>query len=220
MNRRIALFLLSAAALAVGLVSACRQSEPKSVSIAVPQMADATSIRIITNAALDEIAGRYDGVQNDCEIDLAKGIVVYHEGPRLLSDEYRRRIADRLREVGLEGEFLTVRPNPPPPVPTDQGPFQAWPDRVTARISVPGMKTRTQANVAVDAIAFARLGNDDPRIVVDSAARTLAVTYEGLLLSPRSIEAAIASAGYQANDVPARLGAADSLPHGWDPILL
>ena len=42
-----------------------RRSDTRTVTIDVPQMTDATSIRIVTNAALDEVIGKYDGIKKD-----------------------------------------------------------------------------------------------------------------------------------------------------------
>lgn len=152
----------------------------RTVTVSVPEMADQRAIRIVTNAALDEVIGRYDGTQHDYEVDLAKRVVLYHEGPGLRSRDYQRKIEARIQEVGLDARVVEVRLNPPVPVPTANGPFQAWPDRFTAVISVPAMTGAMDANIVVDAIAYARLGKDDPRVWARRHPRSVVVTYDSL----------------------------------------
>jgi hypothetical protein len=214
----------AAAALAVGVVLAiltsCRQSDLHTTVISVPGMSDALAVRIVTNAALDQVVGRYDGIQNETQIDLAKGVVLYHETARLADTAYQRKIEARTAEVGFPGRILAVGLNPPKPVPTVDGPKQMWPNRVTAVIHVPNMKTARDANIVVSAIAYARLGGDSPRVHADAASRSLRVTYQGLFLSLKNIEQAIACAGYAANNTPAMLGQPDSPPEGWLPVIM
>lgn len=207
-----------AALITILAAAACRQSYVRTAVIDVPQMANSTAIRIVTNAALDEVVGRCDGTQHDHEIDVARKVVLYHESRKLMSPEYQRQIEARIRQVGFDARVVTARPNPPAPVPTADGPIQLWPNRFTAVISVPGMTSVTDANVVVDAIAYARLGKDDPRVAVQPGSRQLVARYESLQMAPRNIEYAIACAGFDANDVPA--GARKSLPHGWTPVRL
>jgi hypothetical protein len=95
-----------------------------------------------------------------------------------------------------------------------------WPDRITATIRAPQMKTARDANVVVAAIAYARLGGDIPRVAADPPARSLHVRCESLTLSPRSIELAIACSGYAANTTPADLRRENGTPHGWHPVRL
>jgi len=210
------------AVLGVAILAAisCRRSELRTVAIDVPQMGDARCIRIVTNAALDEVVGQYDGVPNDIEVDLSKRIVLYHESHRLLSSAYQRQIEARIQEVGLEANVLDVRLNPPSPVPTDDGPVQMWPDRFTAVIYVPAMTAHADVNIVADAIAYARIGRDDPRVSVDASSRRVWATYESLRLSPENIEHAIACVGFDANETPAYLGRSDPIPHGWTPVKL
>jgi hypothetical protein len=205
---------------AVLTIVSCRRSDVRVATISVPQMSDAKSIRIVTNAALDEIVGKYDGIKNQYEVDLTKKQILYHESQRLFSPEYQRRIKARIAEVGYSSSFASVRHNPPPPVPTTKGLVQMWPDRITSVISVPNMTSITDANRVIDAIAYARLGADDSRISVDTHSRRLVVAYESLLLSRKNIEYAIAGVGFDANDVPARLGQSDALPDGWSLVQL
>jgi hypothetical protein len=202
-----------------GVICAPR-SDVVTAVVRVPRMAGDQAVRIVTNAALDEIVGRYDGTQNDCEIDLSRSILLYHESPKLLAPAYQRRIVACLREVGFAAQVAGARLNPPAAVPTVYGPIQLWPDRFTAVISVPAMRSHTDANIVANAIAYARLGKDDPRLSVDRKTRTLTATYNSLQLALKNIEVAIACAGFEANDIPANLGAADAVPHGWRPIKL
>jgi hypothetical protein len=183
-------------------------------------MSDAKSIRIVTNAALDEVIGQYDGIQNDFEVDLTQKVVLYHESQRLFSPEYQRRIEASIGEVGYSARVANVQLNPPTPVPTVDGPVQMWPNRITAVIYVPGMTRNTDVNIVVDAIAHARMGRDDPRISVNGPSHRLVAVYDSLRLSLKNVEYAIAFAGFDANDTPARLGARDSMPHRWTPVKL
>lgn len=218
--KKVLLFAALGLGIGITTMTACRQSDPRTMIIRVPEMADARAVRIVTNAALDEVAGRYDGITHEYEADLSKRIILYHESHRLRSPAYQRRIVARIREVGYDARFLRVGHNPPDPVPTVEGPAQMWPNRFTAAISVPGMVSNTDVNIVADAIAYARLGRDDPRIRVDPRARRLTVGYESLHQSFKNVEYAIACAGYAANGVPAKLGLTDGLPYGWIPVSL
>ena len=82
------------------------------------------------------------------------------------------------------------------------------------------MASNTDANIVVHAIAYARLGRDDPRVEVRPNSRSVVVQYESLQLALKNIEYAIASVGFDANDVPARLGRRDAFAHGWTPVRL
>ena len=212
--------LFASIGLCIGVLVAlsCRRSDIRTVVVNVPQMTDDKIVRIITNAVLDEIVGRYDGVKHDYEIDLAKGLVFYHESHRLRSTVYQQLIQSRLKEVGYDARMMGARLNPPALVKMGDEYKQLWPYRFTLTISIPGMKSGTDANIVTDAIAYARVGKDDPRIRVRRKSKSLVVTYEGLHLSPQNVEVAIACAGFSANDVPANLGAADSIPYGWRPV--
>lgn len=204
----------------IAAVVACRRTDVRTVRIDVPQMNSEREIRIITNATLDEVVGRYDGIQHDYEIDLSRKLVLYHESQNLLSPDYQARIVARLREVGFTARIIDVRLNPPGLVPTEDGPVQMWPDRFTAVISVPDMTSQTSANRVVDAIGYARVGRDSPGISVRRDSRTVVATYESLRLSLKNIEYAIACVGFDANNVPGNLGRQDALPHGWTPVRL
>jgi hypothetical protein len=219
MKKQVVLMLAGLLMSTLAVIS-CRRSDVCSIVINVPQMSDERSIRIITNAALDEIVGQYDGMKNDCEIDLAKQTVLYHEGQRLLSTDYLRHIEACIGEVGLNAHAAGARLDPPPLVPTVDGPVQEWPNRYTVVISVPGMKSVKDANVVVDAIAYARLGRDDPRITVSRESRTITATYESMALSLKNIEYAIACAGFEANDSATKFGTEVAIPHGWRPVTL
>jgi hypothetical protein len=219
--------VLLAIVLVAGVAAAisCRKHDIRYAIVEVPGMTDAKSVRIATNAALHEVVGRFDGIENDTEIDLSRNLILYHESQRLMSSAYRQRIRAKVAEVGYNAHVLGARLNPPRLVDVlnDNEEYiqvQMWPNRFTAVISVPNMKSQTDANIVIDAIAFARLGRDDPRIEVDAKSRKIVATYESLNLSQRNIEHAIAYAGFDANRIPARLGQVDSVPNRWTPIKL
>jgi hypothetical protein len=199
--------------------ASCMRVDQRVAQLAVPGMTDARDVRIVTNAALNEAVGRYEGPKNDYEVDVGKGLVLYHESSRLLDAAYRGRIEACLRQVGYEGRFLSVRFNPPPPVPTIHGPVQIWPDRYTAVLHVPALKSSTGANVVVDAIAYARTG-DHPAVTADTLTRALRVAYNGRRLSLKNLETAIAGAGYAVNGTRANLGRPDALALGWSPVTI
>jgi len=206
------------AGLAAAFLSAsCMRQSHRTVEIQVPEMQSARDVRIVTNAALNEVVGR-SGVQHAYEIGLERGLLLYHEGPRLLSMEYQRHIERCLRDIGYEARVLTVRHQPAPPMPTPSGWLQAWPDRHIAAISIPAMKTGTDAHVVLGAMAYARTGDDPAHVRPDPEGRTLLVTYNARLMALKNIEGAIACAGFRANDTPARLGQGDSPPIGWTPV--
>jgi len=198
----------------------CRRSDVRTDEIVVPRMLSERDVRIVTNAVLDATSELSQAVRNDCEVDVSKRLVFYHEGPRLELPLYQALLLARLNEVGFaEARILKVALNPPPLADTVDGPYQDWADRHSAVIHVPGMSDVTAANRVVDALAYARLGRDDPRIQVDRMSRTLTVLYEGLRAARSNLEHAIACAGYAANDVPARLGGTDAAPDHWRPLL-
>ena len=85
---------------------------------------------------------------------------------------------------------------------------------------MPGMKRNTDANVIIDAIAYARLGHDNPSVNVQRRPRRVVATYQSLYLGQKNIEYAIACAGFDANNTPANLGREDAVPHGWLPVRL
>lgn len=220
MNRRVMLLVAGSLVVLAAAVS-CRRSDLRTAVVDVPGMDDSRAVRIVTNAALDQVIGRFDSNKNAYEVDLSRKIVVYHESrQRLLSREYQRHIMARIAEVGFEARVLGARLNPPEPVQAVNGIVQTWPNRFTAWISVPNMKSATDANVVVDAIAYARIGRDDPRVSVSTSSRRIMATYESIFVSLKSIEHAIACVGFDVNRIPARLGEADSLPHGWTPVSL
>jgi ribosome-binding protein aMBF1 (putative translation factor) len=218
---------LLAIVLIAGLVAviSCRKSDIRYAMIEIPGMSDARSVRIATNAALHEVVGRFDGIKNDTEIDLSRKVLLYHEGHRLVQPDYQQRIRARIAEVGYASKILAAGLNEPPKVKAMDGngvyrEVQMWPQRCTAVIYVPEMNSQTDANIVVDAIAFARLGRDDVRIEVDTEARRIVATYESMHISQKNIEHAIAYAGLDANRLSARLGQPDSVPNRWTPIKL
>lgn len=202
----------------VGL-TACARQDMRSVELRVPDMDDPRAVRIVTNAALNEVVGSYDGVHCAYEVDVSRSLVLYHETARLTDPVFRREITRRLEEVGFQAQIRSVRLNPPPLTPTRQGLVQIWPERYTAEIAVAGLKSFTDANVAIDAIALARTG-DRSAVVADATARVLQVAYDGRQLARQNLATAIACAGFAVDDTPARLGHADALPLKWMPVSL
>ena len=198
-------------------LAACMRIDRKSMTIAVPEMGSAKQVRIVTNAALEEVIGHYDAFRHEYEIDLTRGIVLYHEGDQLLSAAYRQRIEKSLSQVGFVARIVSVAFNPPPPRLTPQGWLQRWSDRRTAVIHVPDMKTAQDANIVEDAIAYARTG-DHPSVVANAATREIHITYDPMKVARKNVEQAIAGVGFAAGDTPALLGMPDALPLGWESV--
>ena len=215
---QIAIPVLACVITVMGL--SCRRSDMRTARVQVPGMSGATAVRIVTNAALDVVVGRYDGIQNACDVDLDRKLVFYHESRQLLSRPYQQAIEAKSAEVGLGARVVQAQLNPPAPTPTIDGLVQEWPNRHTAVIHVPDMSSVLHANIIVDAIAYARLGRDDPRVTVNPETGEIVASYQSLRLSQRNIEEAITAVGFSANGVPAKLGHEDALPHGWYPVLL
>jgi copper chaperone CopZ len=199
------------------VLTACRRTDIRTTTVSVPEMATTQDVRIITNAALNEIIAEYDGMMHEYEVDLTKKLIVYHESSRLAHPQYRHHIEARIAEVGFKAKVQTGILNPPPLVETVDGMFQEWPGRFTSVISVPDMTSTIDANIVVDAIGFARVGRDAPLIKVNPESRTVHVTYQGMTTNKKNIEHAIALSGYSANEVQAALGRPSALPHGWKP---
>jgi len=182
-------------------------------------MATSRDIRIVTNAALNEIEGRYDGIQNAYEADIERGLILYHEGAHLLNPAYRHRIESSIASIGYRARVIGVRRNPPPPLPTPRGFVQPWGDRVTAWIEVEGVRAATDVNRITDAIAFARTG-DRSSVVPDPSARSILVSYDSRRLARKNIEFAIACAGFDAGTTAAGLNSPGGFPHDWLPVSL
>jgi len=195
------------------------REDERTIRVAVPQMASDRDVRIVTNAALDEIRGRYDGIRHEYQVDHRHHAVIYHEGQRLFDPAFRAHVEARIREIGFDGRFTRVAANPQPVLRNKKGEeFNNWPDRVTAVISVPGMKDNTDANRIVSAISLARGGDDPQHVRLDRENRTFTISFNGLLTAPRNIQHAIACSGFAANEVPARLGEGDAIAYGWTPV--
>ena len=218
-RRFAALAVLSPALLIAAMALAMTfRSDTGQACIRVPGLDGPLACRQVTDAAMNEVAGRGCG-RHDCEVDLGRGLLLYHEGRDLFRPDVQRRLEACLAETGLTARVLAVQPNPQPPVPTPRGLVQIWPDRVTAAIAIADLRTNLAANRAVDALARARAG-DSPAVRLDPQARTLTVTYNKRELALLNLEYAIATAGYQANGTPARLGGTDAPPRGWTAISL
>ncbi len=217
MTKRFALMMVIVSLGVLATVS-CNRSDIKTMTVKVPQMTTARDVRIVTNAALNEVVGIYERIPSTYEVDLSKKLVIYTETQRLRDSAYLNRIKSRMAEVGFKGHVQSVKYNPP--VQLANGMVEGWYGRHTAVISVPDMVTKTDANIVVDAITYARMGSDDPRVSTDAGRRRVTATYNALYLARKNVEQAIACVGCDADKVPARLGGKDSVPHGWKPIKL
>ena len=81
----------------------------------------------------------------------------------------------------------------------------------TVTISVPAMRNAACTNII--AVALQKAQNIPPEwIQTDIEKRTVTVTYDSLQRATKSLEFAIADAGFQANETPANPQAASSLP--------
>jgi hypothetical protein len=175
-------------------------------------------LRIVTNAALNEIVGRYVS-RHAYEMDVNRGLVLYHEGSQLLSREYQLRIVQSLGRVGYEARILVARHNPPPTDLVLHGQLvQVWPDRFTAVISIPKLKSNRDANIVEDAIAYARTRDVPASVASDREGGALTVSYSGQNTALRNIEHAIASSGFDANDTFAESDHIGEFAIGWAPI--
>ena len=213
MIKRFAIILSAAV---IGLLStvSCHRQDTQTTTVHIPEMSTARDVRIVTNAALNEVVGVYTP-RNRCKVDLVKKRIIYSESPRLRTPDYLNRITFCIAEVGFPGKILRVQEDPP--IVKDDKIIAGWVGRHTAVISVPDMKTIQDANIVVDAIAYARIGGDHPSVSVDASARTLTATYPCIVTAEKNIEHAIACTGYRANLIPARLAQKDSVPQGWLP---
>jgi copper chaperone CopZ len=89
-------------------------------------------------------------------------------------------------------------------------------DYRTITIHVPEMKTQRCATLVRRALSSVR-GAERRTIDIDLKARTVTVTYDSLFLSLKNLEFAIAGAGFQANNVPAKGDALKALPSECKP---
>ena len=88
------------------------------------------------------------------------------------------------------------------------------PDHRSITVSVPQMKSQDCATRIVDVFRIGRPDKVDGIVSVtpDLAAKSVVVTFESLKLSIKNVEFAIASAGFDANDIPANAEARAKLP--------
>lgn len=194
------------------LTSACFRSEIAELTIHVPRMESKRDARIVTNAAMEEVVGYLDGIRHEVEIDLENHRILYHESDQLLDPHYQAKIIGCLSEVGFAAEIVQAEFNPLAPIKLYNNTIlNSWPDRFSSMISIPEMDSVTEANIAVDAIAYARIGGDDPRVFTDLARKEIRTVYDSVALSEKNVEEAIACTGYAANSIPPQ-----STPQGWD----
>lgn len=200
------------ALLLILFTTGCFRAEVSEVAIHLPQMESERDSRIVTNAALDEVVGSLGSLKHEYEFDLNNHVMIYHESQQLMSPQYRDLLLASLKAVGLDAEIETAAFNPLPALRVpDGGIMNNWPDRFSARISIPEMDTIQEANIVVDALAFVRNGGDDPRVVPDPDNRKLDIVYDNVVLSLKNIEEAIACTGYSANGVPSK-----NTSNGWN----
>jgi copper chaperone CopZ len=193
------------------------RKDDRTVRIAVPDLKTEQDIRIVTNAALNELVGRYTG-KFQYEMDIGRGLVLYHESHGLQTAAYQRRIVECLRAAGYDARFLAVAHNPPAPIPLKQRLVQDWPDRFTAVLHVPELKCNRDADRVEDAIAWARSGDHPSSIAIDRTGRSIQLAFNPRLTALRNIQQAIAAAGYTANDTPPEAGDLGSFNLGWSPV--
>lgn len=84
----------------------------------------------------------------------------------------------------------------------------------TITVAVPQMKSQDCANRITEVFRIGRPDKVDGIVAVvpNVAAKTVDVTFESLKLSIKNVEFAIASAGFDANDIPANAEARAKLP--------
>jgi len=80
-----------------------------------------------------------------------------------------------------------------------------------AEIKVPAMKNQACAQIIVNAIGR-QVGVQPNGISVDFGARMVLVRYDSLVTARKNLEFAVAEAGFQANEVPAKPEAVKALP--------
>jgi hypothetical protein len=207
------------AAVAALAFAACMRIDAANATIRVPGMAAERDRLIITNAAQHQLSGEMPDRKHFCEISLSRGIAAYHEGPGLRDARYVDQIRQSLAAVGYAAEAHAVAFNPLPPRTLEDGRvIDNWPDRHTLFLKIPALRSNTDGNRIVDAIAAVRLGGISPKIQPDMARREMRIRgYNTLHAARCNFEFMIASAGYAANDEPANSGGRDAVPRGWEP---
>jgi hypothetical protein len=199
------------------MCTACMRKDDRTVRIAVPDLKTEQDIRIVTNAALNEVAGHF-AAKFRCEIDVNRGLVIYHESPKLLSLDYQQRIIQCLGEVGYQARVLAAGHNPPAPLQLAQGEVQDWPDRCTLVLSIPELRGNRDARLVEDALGYARSG-DLARVAVDRSAGAMVVNFDPRVTGLKNLERAIAATGFKANETPATdMGPLGWLAVGWIPV--
>lgn len=81
----------------------------------------------------------------------------------------------------------------------------------TVLVYVPGMKNSACSEIVVRSVSKC-VGVDVAQTRVDLTKRTVTVTYDSLITALKNIEFAIAEAGFQANEIPAKEDAVKALP--------
>jgi hypothetical protein len=196
-----ACFLLALALVAAG---GCRRRDVRTVTLAVPDMADDRAARIVCNAICIELA------RNDANIgvSLKEGTLQLSANAVLMNADLQSAILKEAADVGLSATLAGVKP----------APSDHWPDRHVLVLRIAGMQTNQKANIAVGAVTRAMNGQAAGDVRADPAARRVTVTYDSMFLGRKNLEHAVANAGFRTDRIPVNLGFPDALPHGWSPL--
>jgi len=81
----------------------------------------------------------------------------------------------------------------------------------TFRIKVPGMKNQACVQLVANAVGK-MAGVHRDKIGIDPEEKIVVVTYDHLVTAEKNIEFAVAEAGFDANEVPAKAEAVKALP--------
>jgi hypothetical protein len=186
------------------LAASCRRQDVRTITIAVPDLRDDRSARIVADALVCELA------RNDANlsVDLKEHTVSVSANNALTAPALQRRILESIQAVGFTPKLVGVKPSP----------VDSWRDRHILTLRVPELQNNRTANIAVGAVSRAMVGPDMlDRIRLDPAAHTVTVTHDSMQVARMNLEQAIANAGFRTQNEPANLGFPDALPHGWSP---
>lgn len=211
---RLALILATLA------VVACFRVDIADLRLQVPDLNTARDLVLVTNAAQHELMGELPDPKHWCEIDLARSLVIYREGPRLRDPAYISRVMNALTEAGYPAEFQLVQHDPSPPIKASNwpDPIVEWPDRQVLVLHVPAMTQKVDANRVADALAFARLGGRLSNLVVDPVAKTVTIKgYNRRAAAEQNFEHHLANAGFAVAGWISGPGPAQPPARGWAP---
>lgn len=209
---------LFAALLLLPLVG-CFRVDRQNLSLRVPGMESVRDLVLVTNAAQHELMGEFPDAKHWCEVDLARSLLVYYEGPRLAHPAYRTRLLSALSEAGYPGSAGPVAHDPLPPLAIGGHRMDEWPDRHRLVIHIPALQGPLDANRVADALAFGRLGGRPDRLRVDPATRTVTVAQQNRRVAAwGNFAHAVTGAGYDVEGWPAAAPGAEHVPRGWVPV--